>query len=194
MADLPYNIYNKDAPVDETSSEESSEESSPDSSFESDTTSSPDESEMSDDDSSDSEVDPWYTLVNETIDEHRKDMNERYRELIGDVSKKAAYKQTCTEFASELNATFRHRYIILLKRIRVLKKDPTYKKIAQTVKRMRLEDEMDEEEALEMAVKQRKVLLQRIFEEWDIPLDSDGNDDDDPDDDDDDSDKPNPYL
>ncbi len=168
-------LYNQDASVDETSSEASSEESS-------DTTASSSESEMSDDDSSDPDVDPWYTLVNETMDEHREDMNERYRELIDDVSKKAAYKQTCAEFASALNATFRRRYIILLKRIRVLKKDPTYKKIAQTVKRLHLEDEMDEEEALELAVKHRKLLLERIFEDWELPLDSD---DEDPDDDDD---------
>ncbi len=194
------NHYNKVVPVDDDEQSVQSGESlteQSDDTTDTETMSSSDDSELSDDesselsdeDSSDSETNPWYTLVNDTIDEHRKDMTVRYRELMkDDMSKQDAYKQTSTEFASELNASFRHRYIILLKQIRLLRKDPTFKKIDQTAKRMRLEDEMDQEESLEMAVKQRQVLLARILKEWNISLDSESDDDSDLSDDNEDND------
>ena len=202
------NHYNKFVPVDDdrqpvpldddeqsVQSDESYDQSEDsdnqsDNTTDTETLSSSDESEVSDDDdSSDSETDPWSTLANETIAEHKEDMTERYRELMkDDMSKQDAYKQTCAEFTSELNASFRHRYIILLKQIRLLRKDPTYKKIDQTAKRMRLEDAMDQEESLEMAVKQRQVLLARILKEWNISLDSESDDDSDLSDDNEDND------
>ncbi len=159
-------------------SEDSSADNSTDHDSDSESVQSTDQSEQSDTDSSDSETDPWSTLVNEVIDEHKEDMTERYRELLSDdMSRQEAYKQTCAEFMSEMNASFRDKYIDLLKRIRLLKKDTTYKKIDQTAKRLRLEDDMDQDEALEMAVKQRQVLLGRILKEWNIPLDSEDEND-----------------
>ena len=72
----------------------------------------------------------------------------------------------------------------------MLKKDPTYKKINETAKRMRLDDDMDRAEALELAVETRKILLARIMDEWDpcLSLESEDDDTDDDDDEDDDDD------
>jgi len=94
------------------------------------------------------------------------------------LSKKDAYKETCKEFASEMNDTFQQKYINLLKRIRALKRDPTYKQIDQTAKRMRLDDEdMDHNEAQAMAVYNRRLLLARVLNQWKLPLDDEDTDD-----------------
>ena len=148
----------------------------------SDAESSSDESEWSDSDSDsdtdESEGNPWSILVDESFDEHKEAMKERYRELMEDMSKKAAYKQTVKEFASEMTDAFQQNYINLLKRIRRLKRDPTYKKIDQTAKRMRLDDDMDKEEAEASAVYMRRVLLTRELKQWTLPLDDEDTDED----------------
>ncbi len=181
-------------------STDSDESIDTDESTEQSLTESVDDSSLSDDSESESddaqEDDPWSALVDDVFDEYHTSLTERYRELVADgMSKKSALKQTCREFSSDLNQSFRDKYIVLLKRIQLLKKDPTYKKINETAKRMRLEDDMDQEEALDQAVERRKILLARILDQWDpsLSLDSDDDGDSDDHDDDDDDDHSSQY-
>ncbi len=60
-----------------------------------------------------------------------------------------------------------------------LKKDPTYRKINDTAKRLRIEDDMDWEESIDAAVSKRKVLLARVLENWEMEDDSESDSDDD---------------
>ena len=50
-----------------------------------------------------------------------------------------------------------------------MKKDPLHKKITDTAKRLRDEDEFDEDNALRYAIKKRRYLLDGKLEEFDPP-------------------------
>ena len=50
-----------------------------------------------------------------------------------------------------------------------MKKDPLHKKITATAKRLRDDDEFDEDEALRYALKKRRYLLDGKLEEYDPP-------------------------
>ena len=50
-----------------------------------------------------------------------------------------------------------------------MKKDPLHKKITDTAKRLRDEDDFDEDEALKYAIKKRRYLLDGKLEEFDPP-------------------------
>ena len=54
-----------------------------------------------------------------------------------------------------------------------MKRDPTYKKIAQTAQRLRIEDEMDYEEAVTQAAENRKLLITRTLQQWTPSLSDD---------------------
>ena len=57
-----------------------------------------------------------------------------------------------------------------------MKKDPLHKKITDTAKRLRDEDEFDEDDALRYAIKKRRYLLDGKLEEFDPPTYSLGED------------------
>jgi hypothetical protein len=137
------------------------------------------------------ENDPWQILVTEVFDSYRAQMKRRVKRLKNgcDFSGKEAKEQTRVEFTPKLNQTFREKYIAFLKRMRSLRKDSTYKKIADTANRLRVEDDMDWEESIEEAVIRRKLLLARVLDDWNLDFeDDDGHDDDDDDEDDDNDD------
>ena len=50
-----------------------------------------------------------------------------------------------------------------------MKKDPLHKKITDTAKRLRDEDDFDEDDALKYAIKKRRYLLDGNLEEFDPP-------------------------
>ena len=58
-----------------------------------------------------------------------------------------------------------------------MKKDPLHKKITDTAKRLRDEDDFDEDDALKYAIKKRRYLLDGKLEEFDPPTYSLGEDD-----------------
>ena len=64
-----------------------------------------------------------------------------------------------------------------LKVSKAMKKDPLHKKITATAKRLRNDDEFDEDEALRYAIKKRRYLLDGKLEEYDPPSYSLGEDD-----------------
>ena len=66
------------------------------------------------------------------------------------------------------------RFLIVSK---AMKKDPLHMKITDTAKRLRDEDEFDEDDALRYAIKKRRYLLDGKLEEFDPPTYSLGKDD-----------------
>ena len=61
------------------------------------------------------------------------------------------------------------QYKAFLKLSKALKKDPLHKKITDTAKRLRDEDDFDEDDALKYAIKKRRYLLDGKLEEFDPP-------------------------
>ena len=69
------------------------------------------------------------------------------------------------------------QYKAFLKFSKAMKKDPLHKKITDTAKRLRDEDDFDENDALKYAIKKRRYLLDGKLEEFDPPTYSLGEDD-----------------
>ena len=94
---------------------------------------------------------------------------------------------TMTPSIKERQKMFKKRYADFLIWLHYLKRNPTHKKIMETVKD--LQDgplEYDREEAIQNAIEQRKFLLDRIVQDRKCRADDrDGDDDNDEDDDDD---------
>ena len=65
-----------------------------------------------------------------------------------------------------MNKKLQKKFIKFLKLLQEFKKDPTFKKIIGTANQARYNDDMDWEEALLFAVKKRKLLLERIMNDW----------------------------
>ena len=61
------------------------------------------------------------------------------------------------------------QYKAFLKLSKAMKKDPLHKKITDTAKRLRDEDDFDEDDALKYAIKKRRYLLDGKLEEFDPP-------------------------
>ena len=61
------------------------------------------------------------------------------------------------------------QYKAFLKFSKAMKKDALHKKITDTAKRLRDEDDFDEDDALKYAIKKRRYLLDRKLEEFDPP-------------------------
>ena len=59
------------------------------------------------------------------------------------------------------------QYKAFLKFSKAMKKDPLHKKITDTAKRLRDEDDFDEDDALKYAIKKRRYLLDGKLEEFD---------------------------
>ena len=57
----------------------------------------------------------------------------------------------------------------ILKFSKAMEKDPLHKKITDTAKRLRDEDDFDEDDALKYAIKKRRYLLDGKLEEFDPP-------------------------
>ena len=70
------------------------------------------------------------------------------------------------------------QYKAFLKLSKAMKKDPLHKKITDTAKRLRDEDDFDEDDALKYAIKKRRYLLDGKLEEFDPPTYCLGEDDD----------------
>ncbi len=127
------------------------------------------------DDADESEMDPWETLVDEVVNLHRAEMKKRAREIEDkeNISKESAHKKMRKELLPQLNETFREKYVNLLKHVRSMTNDSTHRKIVDTAKRFRNEDEMDWEESIEEAVNRRKFLLARELNKWTLDVDTD---------------------
>ncbi len=78
-----------------------------------------------------------------------------------DDAKQAAYKIILPAYRK----SFREEYTNMLLKIRELKKDPTYKSVMESAKRLRDDDEHTPEESLRAAITKRKHLVNELVHE-----------------------------
>ena len=75
-----------------------------------------------------------------------------------------AYEEMKPSYLSELIS----RYKYLVEMTAALKKDPD-QRITRTAKRLREEEDYDDDESMQYAVKKRKFLIERKLDEYDPP-------------------------
>jgi len=124
--------------------------------------------EDADDEASEEEADddPWATWANTIIQQFEEPMKDRVRELENEYLPVNAQDLVWEEYLAAMNKRLQKVLIGFLNLHHRLRKDPTYQKIVDTAKRAREEDEMDFEESVTHAVKRRKLLLDRVLEQW----------------------------
>lgn len=146
--------------------------SSPDTSEDESSTSTDDESEdnMDDDDedAEEDETDPWEEFIQTVHEHYQEDMDEAVADLMqrDGISKGDAVHEVYENYLPRLNKRLRGLLVKFMCHARELKQDPTYKKIVQTAKRLRDEDDMDYEESVTQAAEARKVLITRTLKQW----------------------------
>ncbi len=125
--------------------------------------------------------DPWEDWVDSTLEQFRQRTNKRVAELMtaNGMGLTEARKTTSEELLPEMNKELRKKFLAFLKLGHRLKMTSTYKKIMDTARRIRLDDGMDWEESVTYAVKSRKLLLDRVLQQWTLDWgdDTDNSDD-----------------
>ena len=86
-----------------------------------------------------------------------------------DIDTEEAEEETFDKLEPRYRAEAIGQYKAFLKLSKAMKKDPLHKKITDTAKRLRDEDEFDEDGALKYAIKKRRCLLDGKLEEFDPP-------------------------
>ena len=119
-----------------------------------------------------SKFDPWKTFVGgahrylqATFNEGVQHTVEKHPDMDTDEAEEVTFKKLEPRYRAEVI----DRYQRFLKVSKAMKKDPLHKKITATAKRLRDDDEFDEDEALRYAIKKRRYLLDGKLEEYDPP-------------------------
>ena len=100
--------------------------------------------------------DTFNETVEETVAEHQnKDIQE---------TEEMAYEELKPNCLSELIS----RYKYLVGMTAALKKDPVHQRISRTATRLREED-CDDDESMQYAIKKRKFLIERKLDDYDPP-------------------------
>ena len=127
-----------------------------------------------------SKFDPWQVFVGgahrylqDTFNESVQHTVEKHPDIDTEEAEEVAFDKLEPRYRAEVI----DRYQSFLKVSKAMKKDPLHKKITATAKRLRDDDEFDEDEALRYAIKKRRYLLDGKLEEYDPPSYSLGEDD-----------------
>ena len=127
-----------------------------------------------------SKFDPWQVFVGGAHRYLQDTFNESVQQTIEkhpDMDTEEAEEVTFDKLEPRYRAEVIDRYQSFLKVSKAMKKDPLHKRITATAKRLREDDEFDEDEALRYALKKRRYLLDGKLEEYDQPSYSLGEDD-----------------
>ena len=80
-------------------------------------------------------------------------------------AEEVAYDKLKPKYLSDIISRYKYMSEISA----VLKKDPVNKKIASTAKRLRDEEDYDEDESRKYAIKKRKFLIEKMMDNYDPP-------------------------
>ena len=117
-----------------------------------------------------SKFDPWTFFVSGAYSNLQDTFNEGVQHVIEknpDMNTDEAEEVTFDKLEPRYRAEAIGQYKAFLKFSKAMKKDPLHKKITDTAKRLRDEDDFDEDEALKYAIKKRRYLLDGKLEEFD---------------------------
>ena len=127
-----------------------------------------------------SKFDPWQVFVGgahrylqDTFNESVQHTVEKHPDMDTEEAEEVAFDKLEPRYRAEVI----DRYQSFLRVSKAMKKDPLHKKITATAKRLRDDDEFNEDEALRYAIKKQRYLLDGKLEEYDPPSYSLGEDD-----------------
>ena len=115
---------------------------------------------------------PWDVLVTIAADNLQDTFNETVAETLAEHQNKdiqeaeeIAYEELKPNYLSQLIS--RYKYMVGM--IAALKKDPVHQRILRTAKRLREEEDYDDDESMQYAITKRKFLIGRKLDEYDPP-------------------------
>ena len=134
-----------------------------------------DEDDIDDDEEEEEEpqkIKPWDVLMNITADKMQDIFNEMVEKTLHEnpgkdvqEAEKIAYDELKPKYLSE----FVSRYKYLTDLSAALRKDPVNKNIQETAKRLRDEEDYEEDESRLYAIKKRKYLIEKKLNDYDPP-------------------------
>ena len=134
-----------------------------------------DEDDIDDDEEEEEEpqkIKPWDVLMGVTKDKMQDTFNETVEKALHEnpgkdvqEAEEIAYDELKPKYLSE----FVSRYKYLTDLSAALRKDPVNKKIQETAKRLRDEEDYDEDESRLYAIKKRKFLIEKKLNDYDPP-------------------------
>ena len=136
-----------------------------------------DETEDDDDETDDEETedDPWANWVNTIFQQYQEPMVERVATLEATgVESGDAQHRAFEEYLQPMNKELQKKFVQFTNLSHLFKKDPTYKKIMDTARRGREQDEMDWHESVTYATDKRNLLLNRVLQAYtpDLSMDA----------------------
>ena len=157
---------------DETEDEDENEEEEDEEEDDDETDDENDEEYDDDSDANVKKIRPWDMLINITSDNMQDRFNETVEKTLEeypgtDIQKaeEVAYDKLKPKYLSDIIS----RYKYMSEFSAALKKDPVNKKIASTAKRLRDEEDYDEDESRKYAIKKRKFLIEKMMDNFDPP-------------------------
>ena len=156
--------------------EEEPEEEEEEEEEEENSSSSEEEGETDDDEP---DYDPWDPLHKQVGEDLKESYMEEFKRFLDkgktqDYAEKAAFNALLPLSKRRLRRTYLQR----LKWTHRIKRDALHRKVMKTLQRFIDEEEMDFDEAAELAVAKRKFLLNRVMRKQLLPDESDDDDDD----------------
>ena len=153
---------------DEDEEEEEEEEDDDDDEEEDDDE---DEDDIDDDEEEEEpqKIKPWDVLMNITTDKMQDTFNETAMHEHPGKDLQEAEEIAYDELKSKYLSEFVSRYKYLTDLSAALRKDPVNKKIQGTAKRLRDEEDYDEDESRLYAIKKRKFLIEKKLNDYDPP-------------------------
>ena len=115
---------------------------------------------------------PWDVLVKIAAENLQDIFNETVEETLAGHQNKdiqdaeeMAYEELKPNYLSQLIS--RYKYMVWV--TAALKEDPVQQRIMKTAKRLREEEDYDDDESMEYAIKKRNFLIERKLDEYDPP-------------------------
>ena len=119
------------------------------------------------------EVDPWDKLREEVISDLNSAWEGQVQEnLHQGLPKDDAQVQAANHLLPVYRKKLRHLYLQYVRWYHDLKTDPVHKKVMQTIRSFKDDDDMDYTEAVEAAISKRKYLLNSLFDLEHFPKDT----------------------
>ena len=164
----------EDGPIDNSTDEDTEDEDEDDEDEEEEDEEEEEEDKEEDDVSKKTKkhkIRPWDVLVNIAAENLQDTFNETVEETLAEHQNKdiqeaeeMAYEELKPNYLSQLISHYKY----MVGMTAALKKDPVHQRIMRTAKRLREEEDYDDE-SMHYAIKKRKFLIERKLDEYDPP-------------------------
>ena len=118
----------------------------------------------------------WNLIVKRVYNDLQNKFDETFNRINTrdpDISRKELEKKTFQKLKFRYSVGMREHYQKFLELMHVLRKDPIQKRVMETAKRLRDNEDYDYDESIKYAVKKRKYLIDKKLEEYRRPESTD---------------------